>query len=477
MESIQPRAALYRAEPSVFLLLTGLAGVALLATVSGCGQTSSALPSESAPVGGDPASISVAVVKPVRTTLRRFVRQPGQIQAFEETPIFSKLAGYVLKWRVDIGDRVKKGEVLAELWVPEMEVEVKQKSALIQQAEAGIKQAKETAAAAEASLKSAEARVKEAESSRLRARAEYLRMKGQYERLERVGSSGVIDKESVEETRYGFERAKAGLEEVEAKISSAQADRDESAAKLGKAKADVIVATAHLEVAKANLDQARALLDYAKLTSPYDGVITRRNVNTGDFVQPATGTRTEPLYIVERRDPVRVFVDVPEADAPWVNKGAKAHVLVQVLSGQAFPGEVARTSYALDRTARTLVAEIDLPNPKDQLRPGMYASATITAEHPDAVTLPASAVVTEGDVTQGYRSHCLLVVDGKVRRTPVEIGARGTDSVEVLRKQVGSQRPGEQAVWESLTGQETVVEGNLSALHEGQAVTVAERGK
>jgi RND family efflux transporter MFP subunit len=416
-------------------------------------------------------------VKPERTTLRRVVRQPGYVEAFEQTPIFSKLAGYVRKWHADMGDRVKKGDVLAELRVPEMEVEVKQKEALVQQAEAERRQAQEMAAAAEASLKSAEAKVKEAQSSRLRAEAEYKRTKSQSERLARVGGSGVIDKEAVEEARYGFEAAEAGLAEVEARVKSAQATRDESAAKLSKAKADVSVAEAHLAVARDNQDQAKALLEYATLTAPYDAVVTHRNVNTGDFVQPPTGTKAEPLYVVERRDVVRVVVEVPEADAAWVAKGAPSRVRVPVLNGQEFAGPVARTSYALDRTSRTLVAEVDLPNPKDRLRPGMYVTATVTAEHPDVMTLPASAVLTQGDVTQGYQSYCFLVSNGRVRRTPVEIGARGTDRVEVLKKQTRPAKSGEEGVWEDFTGQETVVRDNVSALRDGQAVTIASEAK
>jgi multidrug efflux pump subunit AcrA (membrane-fusion protein) len=449
----------------------------LILVAVGCGQSAKDSPSGAATSGEEQPTPSVTLVKPERTTLLRTVRQPGSIQAFEQTLVFSKLAGYVQKWHVDRGDHVKKDDVLAELRVPEMEVEVKQKEALVQQADAEIKQATETATAAEANLKSAEAKVKEAESSRLRATAEYKRAKSQHERLARVGSNGVLDKDAVEEARYGFEAAEAGLEEVEARIKSAKAARDESAAKFGKAKADVTVAEAHLAVAKENRDQAKTLLQYAKLTAPYDGVITRRNVNTGDFVQPATGMKAEPLYVVERRDQVRLVVEVPEADAGWVKKGAKGHFRVQVLKGQEFTGEVARTSYALDRMARTLIAEIDLPNPKDQLRPGMYVSAAITAEHPDVMTLPASAVMTQGDVTQGYQSYCFLFADGKVHRTPVELGARGTDRVEVLKKQVRSAKVGEEGTWENFTGQEAVVRANLFGLSDGQAVTLAPREK
>jgi RND family efflux transporter MFP subunit len=475
MKSIHPYSGVVHSRPNLWI--AALTAGTILAVTGGCGQSSKPPDSGLTTSSGEKPNLSVAVVKPERTTLRRTVRQPGSIQAFEQTPVFSKLSGYVRKWHVDIGDHVKKDDVLAELRVPEMEVEVKQKAALVQQADAEIKQANETAAAAAASLKSAEAKVKEVESGRLRAKAEYKRMKSQSERMARVGSSGVIDKEAVEETRYGFEAAEAAMEEVEARVKSAQASRDESAVKLSKAKADVSVAEAHLAVAKENRDYAKAFLEYATLTAPYEGVVTRRNVNTGDFVQPATGTKAEPLYVVERRDMVRILVEVPEADAGWVTKDAEARIHVQVLKGEEFVAKVARTSYALDRTARTLIAEIDLTNPKDQLRPGMYVSATINAQHPAAMTLPASAVMTQGDVIQGYQSYCFLVVDGKVRRTPLEIGARGNDRVEVLKKQAMPGKSGEKGVWEELSGQEVVVRSDLSALSDGQQVTVTARDK
>lgn len=422
---------------------------------------------------GEQTKPAVSVVKPERMTLRRSVRQPGSIQAYEQTPVFSKLAGYVKKWHVDIGDRVREGDVLAEIWVPEMEVELKQKDAQVQQADAEVTQAKETAVAAEASLRSAEARVKETESSRLRAQAEFQRMKSQYERLARAGKNGVIDKESVEETLYGFKSAEAGLEEIEAKVKSAEAGRDEYAAKFKKSQADVTVAQKHVTVATENREYVKALLQYAKLTAPFDGVITRRTVDTGHYVQPVTGPKAEPLYNVERRDIVRVFVEVPEADAAWVQKDAAAVVHVQVIKGQEFAGKVTRTSYSLDRIARTLVAQIDLPNPKDQLRPGMYATATIIVEHPSSLTLPTVAVVTQGDVTQGYQSYCFLVKDGKLQKTQVEVGTRTPERVEILKKLV---KAGDgKSAWADFSGTEQVVESNVSALRDGQEVSASVR--
>src|SRR5262249_27229423 len=179
------------------------------------------------------------------------------------------------------------------------------------------------------------------------------------------------------------------------------------------------------------------------------------------------------VYVVERRDVMRVFVAVREGDAAWVGKGAPARVRVQALNGQEFAATVARTSYALDRTTRTLVAEIDLPNPQDRLRPGMYAFATINVEHPNALTLPASAVVTQGDILQGYHSFCFVVKDGKAIRTRVELGARNAESVEVLRKQVKPAKAGAEAAWENFTEKEVVVRSDLGSLSDGQEVTVS----
>src|SRR5262249_13689526 len=204
-----------------------------------------------------------------------------------------------------------------------------------------------------------------------------------------------------EETWYQFQAAEAGQEEARAKIEIARATWEQAKAEQNKAEADVAVA-------EADRQSYAALVDYARLTAPYPGVVTRRDINTGDFVQPPAAGKGEPLYVVQRRDVMRVFVEVPEPDAPWVHKGSAARVRVQALQWQEFSGKVDRTSYALDRTTRTLLAEVDLPNSQDRLRPGMYAFATITAESPNVLSLPDSAVLTQGDVTQGYQSFCFL---------------------------------------------------------------------
>jgi multidrug resistance efflux pump len=163
----------------------------------------------------------VKVVSPQKKDVRRLIERPGyNIEAYERTPLYARIAGYVKKWNVDIGDRVKKDDVLAELYVPEMDVELKQKEASIRQAAEEIKQA---------------------ETNVQRAQADLERAKSQYGRLAKVAKGGVLDKDQVEEYRLSFATAQAAL---------------------AKAHADVSVAEARLEVANAARDHVQALLLY-----------------------------------------------------------------------------------------------------------------------------------------------------------------------------------------------------------------------
>jgi RND family efflux transporter MFP subunit len=371
------------------------------------------------------------VVQPRRTTVSRRIEQPGfNIEAFQETPVYARISGYVKGWKADIGDRVKKGDVLAELDVPEMEVAVRQKEAAILQAVAQVKQAK---------------------AAVLTAEAQEARARRQYDRLARVGQGGVIDRESVDEARLGHEAARAGVE---------------------KAKADSAAAEAHVEVAKADRDYAQTMLAYARLPAPFAGVVTQRNVSEGDFVRPAgTGAKGQPLYVVRQIDTVRVFVNVPGADAPWLKDGDPVSFRLQGAGGERFTGKVTRNARSLDPQARTLRTEIDVPNPKGKLLPGMYVQARITVTHPDVWALPASAVVTEGDQTFCYR-----LVGGKAVRTPLQVGLRGGGLVEVVKKQVKAASDEVTEGWEDFTGQEEVV-SDPTGLSDGQPVRARAGGK
>jgi multidrug efflux pump subunit AcrA (membrane-fusion protein) len=410
------------------LLLGAVLGAAFLC---GCEQ-----PSPSAAKSGEnqPSATeqTVRLTKPERKTVLHPFEQPGfNIEPFQETPVYARITGYVQKWNVDIGDCVNEGQILALLHVPEMEVEVQQKQAAVREAAAQVDQAK-------AAILTADAQLRRAQS--------------QYERLSRVGKSGVLDQESIDETRLGFEAARASLV---------------------KAKADAATAEAHLEVAKANRDYAQTMLQYAEIRAAYKGVVTQRNISAGDFVQPAaTGTPRQPLFVLSQIDPVRVFVNIPGSDAPWVKDGDPVSLQVQGAGGEPLHGTITRNARALDPQSRTLRTEIDLPNPQGKLLPGMYVQAKIVVQHVNAWTVPEAAVLTEGN-----QAVCYLVQNGKAIRTPLQIGLKGGGLVEVLMLQKLAESSSSEGHWMPVSGDEQIVVSSSVPLANGQSVCAIQAEK
>jgi HlyD family secretion protein len=397
----------------------------------------------------------VAVVSPTYTELHWTVRQPGYIEAFEETAIVPKIAGYIETWNVDIGDRVKKGEVLAVLWVPDMVKDLDQKRT-------EVEQARKLLEVVEAHVASTATLVEEAKAGLHRCQANLKYRQMQYDRVSQLHQRSVVNKEVEDEALNELRASEASVREAEAKVEHAQADRMESEAVREKCRVDIAVAQAAFE-------RVRSLVNYSTLRAPFDGVISQRNINTGDFVQPPATGQKAPLYVVQRRDLMRVFVEVPEADAVWVKDGTPARVRIPILKGGQFVGSVKRMSYSLKRQTRTLLAEIDLANPEDLLRPGMFASAAIRIERTHVLTLPATAVATQGDVNEGYQDFCFVLDGATLHQMPVEVGTRGEGRVQVLKKL-------DRGNWVDFSGEEKIVRGELSSLVDGQEVGAQQGG-
>ena len=432
--------------------LLGLLASVILALVTGC-QTAPTADMQA----GVPTAIHVVAAPPVRKTLRRECVQPGQIEAFEITPLFAKLPSYVEKLHVDIGDRVKADELLAELFLPEVKDELRQKEAALAQARAEIDLANAAVRAAEAAVATARANVAAAEAGTTRAEADVTRWQSQSARISQLVAGGSLDRKLEDETRDSLKAAEAARGEARAKVEASKAAVLQSQADLAKAKAGAAAAVARRGSADADQSRVKALLQYTQIRAPFAGVVTQRNVNRGDFVQPAGTTSGKPLLIIASTDMVRFFVDVPELDSPWVEPGKKAYVNVQALPDRTVEGKVTRTGWDLGAN-RTLRTELDIPNPSGTLRPGMYATAHIVLqESPDALVVPLSAVVRDGPKTA-----CWVVRDSKAMRVPIIIGI-----------QVGN----EIAVASGLNGDEQVVQLPPSSLHDGQAVEAASAAK
>jgi HlyD family secretion protein len=426
------------------------AGIAISAL--GCGGASSGNPPEAVRSAGVVLE-RVMVARPLKKSLRLESTQPGRIEAFEETPLYSKLSSYVEKVAVDIGDRVEKDQVLVKLWVPELVLEVRQKEAQFQQARTAIEQARASLKAAEAAIATKQSKVVEAEAGIARAEGQLERWTGELDRFTKLVESGSVTQRVVDETKNQVQAATASRAEVVAGVTSARAELAQSQAFLERAKADVGAAQAQSEVAEADRDRAAALLEYSEIRAPFDGIIAARNVDTRHFVQPATGSSAVPLVVVVASNKVRVSADLPEMEAALVDKNDPAVVRVQALGNRVFTGAVTRDAWSLNAMNRSLRVEVDLDNPDGILRPGMYALVTIElAKTPDSLVLPVSAVLR--DATGPY---CMVVAEGIVQKRRLETGLRSGTEIEV--------RSG-------LSADDAIVSVRGDSLAEGQSVDV-----
>jgi RND family efflux transporter MFP subunit len=432
---------------SGFRNLVRLVIAAAAAVVTGCEQSDKMEAGHAAQ-----AAMRVEVVKPERHTVQRSVGEPGQLLAVETTPIHAKIDGYVRSVSVDIGSEIKKGQVLAELSVPEVEAELEEKRAAVAQAEARRAQAEATVEVAKAAVTSAEARVVEVQAGIKRADADLTRWQQEYRRVEQLFQERAQTGSLLDETRNKRQSAEASRDEVRAQVKSAEAALSESRSEWDKARADVVAATASIEVARAGVRHDEALLGYTRIEAPYDGIVTRRNVDTGHLTKP--GSDGDPLFIVARTDIVTIAVDIPETYSTDVNPGDLALVKLQAMKGRTVEGKVTRTAWALDPKTRTIRAEIDIPNPGGKLRPGLYVYATvIVEEHKDVLSIPTTAVLQEKD-----RAFCVIVVEGRAVRRPIATGLNDGTRTEVAS---------------GLEGTEQVVKANAASLVEGQPVELA----
>lgn len=443
----------------------------------------------------DPALVKV--LQPQLRTIIRHVEQPSFVDSYERSSVYPKMSAYIEKWNVDIGDHVKKGDVLARLFVPEVVEEWHTKQSTVKLDVQRVSLAKELVEVAEADVKAAEARLKEARALLAQYQAQVDRWKTEVNRLQREVDKGVVDPQVLLESTNQLKASTAARDAAEATIAKAQAELVSKRAVQQQESIGVEVASADLQVARSEEKRLEALVGYLVLPAPFDGIVTARNANTFDFVLPRTGDPSAmrnapdlspsgsaaPIYVVERTDVVRVFVDIPEADANFVHRGTRATVLIQAFSDQPIAASVTRTAWALNVRSRTLRAEVDLPNtssviPGDvpefirdalsrvklpgtsnQILPGMYAYGTVIVERKGVWALPRGVL----DYRRGQAFYW-TVTDGRAMRMEVLTGVSDSEWTEVTRRRplAHSEQP-----WMPLDGSEQAITGDLSSLLEG----------
>jgi len=295
---------------------------------------------------------------------------PGETHAWYESTIYARVNGYVAKWNVDIGDRIKKGQVLAEIVTPELDAQL---------------------VAAQAQLKAAKAEVKVREAEAEFARTTNLRW--------RDAAPGVVSQQEREDKKAGYDSAVAHLESARARVALDQAE----------------------------IHRFAALEQFKQVVAPYDGWVIERQIDIGNLVSAGSSSGTTPLYRIIQDDPMRVWVDVPQSVADDLMKvGVAAEIVTNETPRRRFKGEITRTSEAVDPQSRTFRVEIDVPNPDRVLVSGMYVRVAFTLPSHGLLEVPAAALVFRAAGPQ----VAVVGADGRVHLRSVAIAR--DDGITVL---------------------------------------------
>jgi RND family efflux transporter MFP subunit len=300
------------------------------------------------------------------------------VRALEQTKIYPRVTGYVRKWLVDLGDKVKAGQLLVEIDVPDLDAQLGQARAQLAQAQAAVKQ--------------------------VVAQRDY--SKANTQRYQSLADQKLVSQSQVEQTQ-------------------AQASTDE---------ASVTSAESNVVAQQANVRRLIETQAFARVVAPFAGTITTRNIERGDLVSE---TKTTELYTIAAIDPVRVFVDVPQTVVANVHPGAEATIMVREYPGRRFTGKVTRSAGALDPDLHTMTTEVQVPNPDGTLLPGMYAQASLTFPVPHRVVeVPATALYSDA---QGLR---VAVVDAqqKLHFAPITIERDTGATLQIATGLTGDER-------------------------------------
>ncbi len=479
----------------------------------------------------DQIDVRVKAVHPKRDpSLVLSVRQLLSVEPYFQADLRSQVAGVVRYVPKAIHDPVRRGDVLIVLDTPDLEHDVAEKEAAILQRRQDVLVARATADNAHAAVDVAREVIglRQAEQGQAGATRDY--RKQRYDRFTMLQQGGGVMKSVVEEEERDYRSAEFAYQGAVAAVRKANADLREKESLQRTAEADIELKQSLVEVARKNRDKARAMLDYAKITAPFDGVLVRRNVSVGTFVQNASTGASEPLLRVDRTDIVTVVMKVPDNAAPFVAPDTEAVLQIDELPGVEIRGKVTRFSPAIQNQDRTMRVEVDLYNDEPQkygpfvaralgsrlaglagdsalgvsallvggrdvwnhelksdrdplptlplvggrhttprLIPGMSGYMRLNLQHfSDAYLIPSSAVFTRGG-----KPYLMAVKDGATELVPVHVQYNDGKVAKVaVIEQEAVPTHGQDEVLAELTGDEVIILNRQSELSEGEAVKV-----
>jgi RND family efflux transporter MFP subunit len=371
-----------------FLTLTVLAGFGVFSTTS-CSRTGSA--SEHAPDKPDITTVSVAKV--TTADLSRGMVLTAEFKPFQEVDVMAKVAGYIKKINVDVGDRVKQGDLLATLEVPEMADDLTRANANV-----------------------------------ARSTAEVARAKDELQRAQSVHDL----------THLSFQRLSAVAEKKPGLIAMQEIDDARSKdlvseAQISAAKSALEAANQQVDVNHADVQKVRTMMAYTKVTAPFDGVVTKRYADTGSMIQAGTASQTQAMPVVRlsQNSMLRLILPVPESAVPTVRIGQQVEVRIPTLN-RTFPGRVARFADKLAMATRAMDTEVDVPNPGLVLIPGMYAQVDLTLNRRKAaLAVPVNAVDLDTQGHTGVGSVMAVSPNNLLVIREIQLGLETPNLVEV----------------------------------------------
>ena len=302
-------------------------------------------------------TVEVATAKRVDGPLT--VSLPGQTLSFDQAALYARATGYVAERLVDIGSRVRKGDLLIRISAPDTDAQLAQAIAQVGQLQAALLQA-------QANLKSA------------------------------FDTKHLADVTSHRSTVL----AKEGWTPVQT-ADNDTATRQTSHESVSSAQAGIAVAEANLHAQEATVQRLQALVGFERVTAPFDGIITSRAIDIGDLIQADTTSGGTPAFTIESDDVLRADVYVPQSEAIGIRAGIEAKVGLPELPGRVFRASVSRDAVAVDDSSRSMLTEIDIPNREHVLRPGLYINISFQVPRPHpTVQVPDAAIIFNGDGVQ-----------------------------------------------------------------------------
>ncbi len=385
-----------------------IGGLALMVTAVGLSAYSGyrQKPQTPAPQAATPAQTPTVIVTTVESReLNQQVRLPGELQAYQDTALYAKVPGFVEVMNVDRGSEVKQGQLLARLRAPELDM---------QRGEADARVRATRSQGFEARFKIGGIR-----AQRLEAEAKLAADEATYQRMRAASATpGVVAGNDLEIAQRAAEAGRARVQLWNANEAAAQAE------------------VKSIEENERALDEAarssQSIEDYLRITAPFDGVITERNVHQGSLASPVSSPTNPPMLRLQQVSRLRLVVPVPEANISSIEPGAKIRFTLPSFPGETFSGIVQRISNALDQRTRTMPVELDVSNPNGRLAPGMVPEVIWPVSRPN----PSLFVTPSAIATTTERSFVIRIRDGVTEWVDVKRGAsmseNGRDLVEVF---------------------------------------------